>query len=70
MTNFDELREYIADNTNTVTMREISNKTHDIWWSMKDNEETVLDSEFFEVQMLSWYIICCECDKIIPVSGY
>ena len=70
MTQFDELRMYIQENTKRVTMREITNRTHDIWRSMRDNNETVLDSEFFECQMLSWYIICCECDKVAPVSGY
>ena len=70
MKNFDELREHIAENTKTVTMKEITNKTWDIWREMRDNEKTVLDGDFFIVQMLSWYIICCECDKIAPVSGY
>lgn len=70
MTNFDELREYISNNTKKVTMREITGITYDIWRSMKSNNETELDYEFFEYQMLSWYIICCECDKVVPVSGY
>lgn len=70
MTNFKELREHIQANTKTVTMREIRNKTHDIWRTMIDNNETTLDSEFYEEQMLSWYIICCETRHIVPTSGY
>lgn len=70
MTNFYELHEHIAKNANTVTMKEITNKTCDIWRQMRDNEETTLDVDHFVVEMISWYIICCECEKIVPVSGY
>lgn len=70
MTNFDELRNYIQENTERVTMKKITDKTWDIWHQMRTKNETTLDGDYFVKDMLSWYIICCECEKIVPRSGY
>ena len=70
MNSFAELHEYIQKNIDKVTLREIIEKTWSIWHTMRDNHETLLDVEFYESQMLSWYIICCETRRISPVSGY
>lgn len=70
MEKFDELREFIQKNIDKVTLREITQETWRVWRTMWDCKETSLDVEFYQMQMVSWYIICCETRHIVPVSGY
>lgn len=68
MESMREIQNWIRDNTHGVTMKRISDKVFDVYNEHRD--EFVLSREFYDREMLAFYIICCEVERIVPVSGY
>lgn len=61
-----ELKDYISAHTKEITMKQIREMTYEVYKDM----DTSLEFEWYYADKLSFYIICCEVEHIVPVSGY
>ena len=61
-----ELKNYISEHTQEITMKQIKEMVREVYKDM----DTPLEIEWYYTDMLSYYIICCEVENIPPVSGY